>query len=118
MSIIFAGALAGLGVSIGIVHSWFAKPFKIGELYPESDEKRRIIGLIWHLPSMTWAGLAIAVFAARLLGVSNLPLTSVAIFLLGVSGLGNLWACRKPDIGGVLLLIATALAAADWFVNL
>jgi hypothetical protein len=118
MTVGYAGAGAVLGLFIGVVHSTFAKSYGLSGLYPGNDEKRRIITLIWHLPSLTWAALALAILVARFMDVSNLPLTFVGFFVFGVSGAGNLWAHKKPFIGGVLLLVTAALVLIDWLANL
>jgi hypothetical protein len=83
MSSVFAIALAGRGLLIGVVHSLFAKPYGIGALYPENKEKRRITGLIWHLPSITWVALSLAILAARLLGVFNPSPDKLSDFCIG-----------------------------------
>lgn len=113
----YAIAVAILGPLIGIVHSSFAKSYDLAGLYPDSEVKRRIIALIWHLPSMVWTALGLAILTARLSGAPNLPLTLVAVFVFGVSGTGNLWAHRKPFIGGILLLVTASLVSMDWMVN-
>jgi hypothetical protein len=117
MTLAYAVAAAVLGPVIGVVHSSFAKSYELNGLYPDNDVKRRIIILIWHLPSLTWSALALAILAARLSGGANLPLTAVAIFVFGISGTGNLWAHRKPFIGGILLLVTMSLILLDWFAN-
>lgn len=117
MSIVPAVVTALLGPLIGVVHSSFAKSYRLAGLYPNDDVKRRIIALIWHLPSLTWTALALAVLTARFSGTSNPPLTIVAVLVFGASGAGNLWAHRKPFIGGVLLLFTAILVAMDWLSN-
>jgi hypothetical protein len=117
MTASFAVAVAVLGPLIGLVHSSFAKSYGLAVLYPDSDVKRRIIMLIWHLPSLVWAALALAILMARLSGSANLPMTLVAVFVYGISGLGNLWAHKKPFIGGVLLIFSGLLVSMDWIVN-
>jgi hypothetical protein len=112
----FAMAAAILGLIIGIAHSSFANSFQLSSLYPENDVNRRIIGLIWHIPSLTWAALGIAIFVARGQGLPSLPLSVIAVLVFSVSGLGNLWAVRKPFIGGILLLLAAFCVAMDWLV--
>jgi hypothetical protein len=112
----FAIAAAILGPIIGIAHSSFAKSFQLATLYPGNDVNRRIIGLIWHIPSLTWASLGLAILAARLLDQASLPLSLVAITVYGLSGAGNLWAVRKPFIGGFLLLLTGLCALMDWLV--
>lgn len=107
-----------LGSVIGVVHSSFAKSYELDRLYPNNDAKGRIINLIWHLPSVTWGALAFAILIARSSGMANLPLTAVAVFIFGVSGTGNLWAHRKPFIGGILLLVPMSMVLLDWFANL
>jgi hypothetical protein len=117
MTLAYAIAAAVLGPVIGIVHSSFAKSYGLNGLYPNSDVKRRIIILIWHLPSLTWSALAFAILAARLSGGANFPLTAVAIFVFGISGAGNLWAHQKLFIGGILLLLTALLVLSDWALN-
>jgi hypothetical protein len=117
MTIGYAITAAILGPIIGIIHSSFGRSYGLAELYPDDNVKRRIITLIWHLPSMVWAALALAILTARLTGVANLPLTLAAVFVFGVSGAGNLWAHRKPFIGGILLLITASLVSMDWLAN-
>jgi hypothetical protein len=118
MSVLPAVAIAVLAALIGFVHSSFAKSYRLAGLYPNDDVKRRIITLIWHLPSLTWSALALAILIARHSGTSNAPLTIVAVFVFGASGLGNLWAHKKPFIGGLLLLFTAILVAIDWLANL
>jgi hypothetical protein len=112
----FAIAAAILGPIIGIAHSSFANSFQLASLYPENEVNRRIIRLIWHIPSLTWASLGLAILAARLIDQPSLPLTLVAVAVFGLSGTGNLWAVRKPFIGGILLLVATLCVSLDWLV--
>lgn len=120
MSMVPAIAVGILGPLIGCVHSSYARKYRLGSFYENERDggaKRRIVMLIWHLPSLTWSALALAVLAARFSGSSNLLITVVAVFIFAVSGMGNLWAHRRPFIGGVLLLITAALVATDWLAN-
>jgi hypothetical protein len=120
MNIVPAIAVGVLGPLIGCVHSSYARKYQLGSFYENERDgavKRRIIMLIWHLPSLTWAALALAVLAARLSGSGNVLVTIIALFIFAVSGAGNLWAHRRPFIGGVLLLATAALVATDWLVN-
>ncbi len=117
MAVSYAAAAAIIGPVIGVVHSSFAKSYGLGGLYPDNDIKRRIMTLVWHLPSLTWAALTLAILTARLTGTSNLPLTFAAAFIFCISGIGNLSAHRKPFIGGILLLAVTALILLDWLTN-
>ena len=120
MSIVPAISVGILGPLIGCVHSSFARNYRLESLYENEREgavKRRIITLIWHLPSLTWGALSLAVMAARLSGSGNMLVTILAMFIFAVSGMGNLWAHRRPFIGGVLLLATAALVATDWLAN-
>lgn len=112
----FAITAAILGPIVGIAHSSFSKSFELDRLYPGKDVNRRIIGLIWHIPSLTWASLGLAILAARLIDQPSLPLTVVAVAVFGLSGIGNLWAVRGPFIGGILLLVAALCVSLDWLV--
>jgi hypothetical protein len=120
MSLIPAILVGVLGPLIGCIHSWFARRYRLGSLYEGErggDVKRRIILLLWHLPSLTWALLSLAVLAARLLGHGDLLVTIVAASILAASGAGNLWATRRPFIGGILLLVTAALVVTDRLIN-
>lgn len=113
----YAIAAAILAPLIGLVHSSFSRSYGLAELYPASDVKRRIITLIWHLPSLTWSALAFAILATRISGTPNLPLTAATIFVFSASAIGNLWAHQKPFIGGILLVVVATLVAMDWLFN-
>ncbi len=120
MSALPAIAVGILGPLIGCVHSSFARKYRLGSFYENERDgkvKRRIVMLIWHLPSLTWTALALAVLAARLSGSNNLLVSMIATFIFAVSGAGNLWAHRRPFIGGILLLVTAALVLTDWCVN-
>lgn len=120
MSMLPAFAVGILGPLIGVIHSSFARKYRLASLYEDERDgavKRRIVTLIWHLPSLTWATLALSVLTARLSGSGDMLITIVAMFIFTVSGAGNLWAHRRPFIGGVLLLITAALVATDWLAN-
>jgi ABC-type phosphate transport system permease subunit len=116
----FAISVAFLCVAIGAIHSWFAGQYQLGKLYADDTGravKRRIVTLIWHLPSITWSLLGLAVLLARLTGQSSIILTGLATTIIGFSGAGNLWAHRKPFFGGLLLLATAGLVVLDWIVN-
>jgi hypothetical protein len=113
-------AVAVLGLLIGCLHSWFSRAYRLGSLYERErgrDVKRRIILLMWHLPSLTWALLGFAVLADRLSGRGDIVVTVVAGVIFTLSGVGNLWATRRPFFGGILLLVTAALVVADRVVN-
>jgi hypothetical protein len=115
-----AVAVGILGPLIGVVHSSFAHKYGLESLYPNDRDgavKRRIVMLIWHLPSLTWAALALAILVARLSSSGNMLVTAIAIFIFALSGVGNLWAHRRPFIGGILLIMTAALVVIDWATN-
>jgi hypothetical protein len=120
MNLIPAILVGVLGPLIGCIHSWFSRAYRLGSLY-EGERggavKRRILLLLWHLPSLTWAMLALGVLVARLHGDGDIVVTVVAAVVFAVSGAGNLWATRRPFVGGILLLVTAALVLADRLVN-
>jgi hypothetical protein len=79
-------------------------------------QARAVMRVVFHLPSVIWAIIGLAVFVARLSG-GNALLSAVAVAIFAISGLGNLAALRKPHFGGLMLLAAAGLTFADWAVH-
>ena len=77
----------------------------------KSRRTRAVIRAVFHMPSIAWAVLGIAVLAARIQG-GNPLLGMVAAIIFTVSGIGNLAALR-PHFGGLMLLGAAGLTLAD-----
>jgi hypothetical protein len=119
MTMAFAAGAALLGVAAAIGHSMISERKILGPLYtgnPEgilkSRSTRAIIRAVFHMPSMAWAVLGIAVLAARIEG-GNPLLSIVAATIFAGSGIGNLAALRRPHFGGLMLIGAAALTLAD-----
>jgi hypothetical protein len=72
---------------------------------------RADIRAVFHMPSIAWAVLGIAVLAARIQG-GNPLLGIVAAIIFTSSGIGNLAALRRPHFGGLMLLGAAGLTLA------
>ena len=119
MTIVFATGVAILGIATAIGHSVIGErkifpPLYAGNLQGilKSRATRDVLRVVFHMPSLTWAVLGIAVLVARLDG-GNALLSIVAAIVFGVSGIGNLVALRRPHFGGLMLLVATALTLMD-----
>ncbi len=119
MTIAFATGAAILGIATAIGHSLISERKLLGPLYAgnpggvlKSRSTRAIIRAVFHMPSMAWAVLGIAVLAARIEG-GNPLLSIVAATIFTGSGIGNLAALRRPHIGGLMMLGAAALTLAD-----
>jgi hypothetical protein len=119
MTIAFAAGATVLGVATAIGHSLISEHAILGPLYGgtpggilKSRSTRAIIRAVFHMPSLAWAVLGIAVLAARIEGGNQL-LSIVAAILFAGSGIGNLAALRRPHFGGLMLLGAAALTLAD-----
>jgi hypothetical protein len=119
MTIAFAVGAAVLAVACAVGHSLISERVLLGPLYAEScmgllasRATRDIIRVIFHIPSIVWAVLGIAVVAARIQG-GNTLISIVAAIIFTASGLGNLAALRSPHLGGLLLLGAAAFTLAD-----
>ncbi len=119
MTIAFATGAAILGIATAIGHSLISERKLLGPLYAgnpggvlKSRPTRAIIRAVFHMPSMAWAVLGIAVLAARIEG-GNPLLSIVAATIFTGSGIGNLAALRRPHIGGLMMLGAAALTLAD-----
>jgi hypothetical protein len=123
MTIIFAGAAGLLGLATAIGHSLLSERLILRPLEQDSHVRqllrrstRRVMRLVFHLPSAAWAVLGVAVVAARLSGGNGL-LSLVAALLFAISGIGNLTALRRLHFGGLMLVAAAGLTAADWAVH-
>ena len=119
MSLVFAAGTAAIGLVAAIGHSIVSERAILGPLFAgtptgilKSRATRAIIRAVFHMPSVAWAVLGLAVLVARLHGGDPL-LGIVAAIVFAVSGLGNLVALRRLHFGGLLLLAATALTLAD-----
>ena len=119
MTIAFAAGAAILGIATAIGHSLISERKLLGPLYAgnpggilKSRPTRAIIRAVFHMPSMAWAVLGIAVLAARIEG-GNPLLSIVAATIFTGSGIGNLAALRRLHIGGLMMLGAAALTLAD-----
>ncbi len=123
MSMFAAASVAILGSTIGILHSMIGERRILGPLYAETQTgilrpraTQAIVRAVWHLPSIVWAVLGIAVYYSRLVG--GLPiLTFVAAALFAISGAANLIALRRLHMGGLLLLATSALCLIDWQIH-
>ena len=121
--LIYAIFAAILGVIVGIAHSVLGERVLLGPLYKEPStgvlanrSSRDIIRAVFHIPTIAWAGLGIAVLVNRLQDGSDLlPFTAAIIFVL--SGIGNLAALRRPHPGGLILLAMAAASLADIYFN-
>jgi hypothetical protein len=119
MTIAFAAGAAILSIACAIGHSLISERKFLRPLYAEprsgvfaARSMRDITRMVFHIPSMAWAVLGMAVLAARIEGGSQL-LSIVAAIVFTASGIGNLAALRRPHIGGLLMLGAAALTLAD-----
>jgi hypothetical protein len=121
MTIAFAAGAAILGIATAIGHSLMSERTILGRLYADnpggvlkSRRTRAVIRAVFHMPSLAWAILGIAVLAARIQG-DNPLLSIVAATIFTVSGIGNLAALRRPFLG-LMLLGAAALTLADLMI--
>jgi hypothetical protein len=119
MTIAFAAGAAILGIATAIGHSLISERKILGPLYAgnpggvlKSRRTRAVIRAVFHMPTIAWAVLGIAVLAARIQG-GNPLLGIVAAIIFTVSGIGNLAALRRPHFGGLMLLGAAGLTLAD-----
>ncbi|MEP2990139.1 MAG: hypothetical protein ABJN65_14255 [Parasphingorhabdus sp.] len=120
---IYATIVAALGVIVAIAHSVIGERLLIRPLYAERTDgiladksTRDIIRAVMHMPSLAWAGLAIAVLINRWQdGTDLMPITAAIIFV--ISGVGNLLALKRPHPGGLILVAMAVLSLADILTN-
>ncbi len=116
---VYATIVALLGLVVAIAHSVLGERVILGPLYRErttgllaTRAMRDILRAVFHIPSLAWAGLGIAVLLNRLQSGSDLlPIMAATIFAL--SGVANIAALRRPHPGGVLLLAMAFATIAD-----
>ena len=121
--LIYAIIVAVLGLIVAVAHSVLSERVILGPLYREqtggllaAQAMRDIIRAVFHIPSLAWAGLGLAVLLNRLQAGSDLlPVTAAIIFAL--SGIGNLAALRRPHPGGLILLAMAIATIADTRFN-
>ena len=121
--LIYASLAAVLGVIVGIAHSMLGERVLLGPLYREASNgvlanrsSRDIFRAVFHIPSIAWSVLGIAVLINRVQGGGDLlPLTAALVF--AISGIGNLAALRRPHPGGLILLAMAVAALADIYFN-
>jgi hypothetical protein len=119
MTIAIAAGAAVLGISCAVGHSLISERKLLRPLYAEPRTRlftarstRDVTRVVFHIPSMAWVVLGIAVLVARIEGGNQL-LSIVAAIIFAGSGIGNLAALRRPHSGGLLMLGAAALTLAD-----
>ncbi len=117
--LIYAIIVAVLGVIVAIAHSVLGERVILGPLYREQAKgllatraTRDILRAVFHIPSLAWGGLGIAVLLNRLQSGSDLlPIVAATIFAL--SGVANIAALRRPHPGGLILLAMAIATIAD-----
>lgn len=116
---IYATVVALLGVIVAIAHSVLGERVILRPLYRErttgllaARAMRDIIRAVFHIPSLAWAGLGIAVLLNRLQSGSDL-LPIIAALIFALSGVTNIAALRRPHPGGVILLAMAFATIAD-----
>jgi hypothetical protein len=119
MSLLMAAIVALLGVFAGVAHSTLGERYYFRKLALEDQHgvlkpryARPVIRAVFHLPSVTWAVLGVAVLIARLDG-GDVLISAVAAIIFAVSGAANIWALRAPHFGGLILLTMAGLTVAD-----
>lgn len=120
--LIFAIAAAITAVIVAAAHFVLGERVVLKPLFAEQTNgvlsapaMRRLTWMMYQLHSLVWASLGVAVLLNRLWGGGDL-IGYLAILIFGISGAGNFAALRRPHPGGILLLLAAALTAADiWF---
>lgn len=121
--LIYAIIVAVLGIIVAIAHSVLSERVLLGPLYRERSDgmlakkaMRDIIRAVFHMPSLAWAGLAVAVLVNRFQdGNDLLPIAAAIIF--AISDAGNLLALKRPHPGGIILLAMAALSVVDIWMN-
>ena len=118
-NIFLPGAIATLSLVAAAGHSWLGEARVFGPLYARphdgvlaSRAMRDVTRAVWHLPSIAWAAMGVALLVNG--QTPNAPLFAGAIVIFAASGLGNLIALRQPHPGGLLMIAAAVLTAIQY----
>ncbi|MEP3225023.1 MAG: hypothetical protein ABJO01_03535 [Parasphingorhabdus sp.] len=121
--LIFALSAAIVATIVAAAHFILGQKLVLGPLLNEQTEGvlaaptlQHLTWAMYQLHSVVWASLGIAVLVNRLHAGGAL-IGYLAIFIFVLSGVGNFIALRRPHPGGILLLLAAALTAADIWVH-
>ncbi|MEH6758087.1 MAG: hypothetical protein V7676_11280 [Parasphingorhabdus sp.] len=120
--LIFAIGTAVTAVIVAAAHFVLSARAVLKPLFAEPTKgvlavsaMRDLTWVMFQLHSFVWASLGIAVLLNRLESGSHM-IGYLAILIFTASGIGNFAALRRAHPGGLLLLFAAALSAADiWF---
>ena len=92
-----------------VLKSFFAALPETGRRIPAST--LRLFRWVWHLCSVAWIGLGVALVILGALAISNVPMAWVAAVVFILSGAMNFTATRSLHLGGLLLSVAAISAA-------
>jgi hypothetical protein len=123
VTIAFATAAAVVATTTGVFHSMIGEKLIFTPLEQEehvgvlnNQRTRSLVRLIWHLPSITWMTIGIAIFVARL-NKGNTLLSAIAVVLFAIPATGNLYAYKRLARGNIALALTTGLVLLDLVVN-
>jgi hypothetical protein len=122
MKLAYVYTAAALALATGVAHSVIGEirllePILGSTPLPtEPNYGRRLVRAVWHLPSVIWLMVALAAVVSRRKG-GDVTLSSLAIGVFLVSGIGNLLAAQHVHPGGVLLLITAVFLCVDRSVH-
>ncbi|MBX3489803.1 hypothetical protein [Parvibaculum sp.] len=118
MTDLFLIASGLLGIATGIGHSLLGERNVLRPLFAEDasavlrkGRMRELLRGVWHLPSLTWIVLGLALVQSGLAGNgSAIAATAGTIFVL--SGLANWMVLKSFHIGGAMAVATGCLAFA------
>ena len=124
MASLFLIASGMLGIATGFGHSLLGERNVLRPLFAEDasaflrkGRMRELFRGVWHLPSLAWAILGVALVQAGLAGAGN-AVAATAGTIFALSGLANWMALRSFHIGGTMAVAAGCLAFAGILAGL
>lgn len=120
MTLLFPVAAGMLGIAAGFAHSYLGERKILWRLFAEGNSQalqrgrtRELIRAVWHIPSLAWIVLGLALVHSGFEGRADNILAVVAGAIFVSSGVANWIALKSVHISGGILIVAGLLSFAS-----
>lgn len=124
MTTLFPIVSGVLGIIAGFAHSYLGERNILWRLFAEGNSQalqkgrmRELLRAVWHIPSLAWIVLGLALVHAGFSGRSDVVLAAMAGAIFALSGLANWIALKSFHISGAVLVAAGLLSLASIVVD-
>ena len=101
-------------MAVAFVHGLLGETHVFARARIEPERLRRLIRLVWHCSAVAWAGVAVLLIVAPLMGseMARHWIVGAAVVVFGFGAIANAWALRALNVGWVAATIVVGLAVA------